>query len=117
MKQGSAAAPAVPAGGILPRRTLGRTGLEVTVLGLGGAHLGVMRDRDTDPAERASFAVATVRTAVELGIDYIDTSPLYQDGVAERSLGVALNALPAEQQAQVRISTKVGTRPGDGGLL
>lgn len=71
-----------------------------------------MRDRDTDPVERASFAVATVRTAVELGIDYIDTSPLYQDGVAERSLGVALNALPAEQRAQVRISTKVGTRPG-----
>ena len=82
------------------------------MLGLGGAYLGVRRDRDTSPAERAAIAADTVRAAVELGINYIDTSPLYQDGVAERSLGVGLAALSGEQRAAVRISTKVGTRPG-----
>ena len=82
------------------------------MLALGGAHLGVLRDRDTSPAERAAIAADTVRAAVQLGIDYIDTSPLYQHGVAERSLGVALAALSGEQRAGVRISTKVGTRSG-----
>jgi D-threo-aldose 1-dehydrogenase len=94
------------------RRKLGRASVEVTVLGLGGAYLGVRRDRDTSPAERAAIAADTVRAAVELGINYVDTSPLYQDGVAERSLGVGLAALSGEQRAAVRISTKVGTRPG-----
>ena len=96
----------------LPRRRLGRTGLEVTVLGLGGAFLGAARDRDNPAAERAAIATATVRAAVAFGINYVDTSPLYQDGVAERSLGVALRALSEQQRAGVRVSTKVGTRPG-----
>ena len=103
---------AAPAPEALPRRKLGRTGLEVTVLGLGGAFLGAARDRDNPAAERAEIATATVRTAVEFGINYIDTSPLYQGGVAERSLGVALAALSDEQRSGMRISTKVGTRPG-----
>lgn len=111
MEQGNPAAVA-PAPALLPRRKLGRTGLEVTVLGLGGAHLGVAHDRDNPAAERAEIATATVRTAVQLGINYIDTSPLYQDEVAERSLGVALRALSEHQRAGVHVSTKVGTRPG-----
>ena len=110
MKQDSEAA--APGGGILPRRRLGRTGLEVTVLGLGGALLGAARDRDNPAAERAQIATATVRTAVACGINYVDTSPLYQDEVAERSLGTALRALSAEQRDLVRVSTKVGTRTG-----
>ena len=109
------ASSAVTASGLPARRKLGRAGVEVTVLGLGGAYLGALRDRDTSPAERAAIAAHTVRTAVELGINYIDTSPLYQDGVAERSLGVGLAALSGEQRAAVRISTKVGTRPGMAG--
>ena len=112
VKQDSEAAAAAPGGGGLPRRKLGRTGLEVTVLGLGGAFLGAARDRDNPAAERAQIATATVRTAVECGINYIDTSPLYQDEVAERSLGIALRALSAEQRDLVHISTKVGTRVG-----
>ena len=99
-------------GAVLPRRKLGRTGLEVTVLGLGGAFLGAARDRDNPAAERAQIATAVVRAAVDFGINYIDTSPLYQNEVAERSLGVALGALSAEQREKVRVSTKVGTRMG-----
>jgi D-threo-aldose 1-dehydrogenase len=112
VKQDREAASAVPASGLLPRRTLGRTGLEVTVLGLGGAFLGAARDHDNPAAERAEIATATVRAAVEFGINFIDTSPLYQDEVAERSLGIALAGLSAEQRDGVRVSTKVGTRSG-----
>jgi D-threo-aldose 1-dehydrogenase len=86
--------------------------MELTVLGLGGASLGLIRDRDTSAAERGEIAAATVRRAVELGINYIDTSPLYQGGVAERSLGIALGSLSAAERALIHISTKVGTRPG-----
>ena len=82
------------------------------MLGVGGAFLGAARDRDNPAAERAEIATATVRAAVEFGINYIDTSPFYQDEVAERSLGIALGALPAEQRERVYVSTKVGTRLG-----
>ena len=109
VKQDSEAA---QGGAVLARRKLGRTGLEVTVLGLGGAFLGAARDHDNPAAERAAIATATVRTAVEFGINYIDTSPLYQDEVAERSLGIALGALTPEQRDSVHVSTKAGTRPG-----
>jgi D-threo-aldose 1-dehydrogenase len=101
-----------PLTGRLPRRRLGRLDMELTVLGLGGASLGLIRDRDTSAAERGEIAAATVRRAVELGINYIDTSPLYQSGVAERSLGIALGELSAAQRACLHLSTKVGTRPG-----
>ena len=81
-------------------------------MGLGGAFLGAARDRDNPAAERARIATATVRAAVEFGINYIDSSPLYQDEVAERSLGIALGELSAEQRDRVHLSTKVGTRSG-----
>ena len=100
------------AGAGLPRRRLGRLDLELTVLGLGGAFLGMRRDRDTTPQERGEIAADVVRRAVALGINYVDTSPLYQSEVAERSLGIALGALSAAERARVHLSTKVGTRPG-----
>ena len=96
----------------LPLRRLGRLDLELTVLGLGGAFLGMRRDRETTPQERGEIASEVVRRAVALGINYVDTSPLYQSEVAERSLGTALGELSAAERARVHLSTKVGTRPG-----
>ena len=101
-----------PGAARLPRRRLGRAGPELTVLGLGGAFIGEVRERDASPQERGVIAARTVRRAVALGINYIDTSPLYQGGVAERSLGIALRELSAAQREQLHVSTKVGTRPG-----
>lgn len=100
------------AGSGLERRRLGGLGPELTVLGLGGAFLGMRRDRETGPQERAEIAAEVVRRAVALGINYVDTSPLYQSEVAERSLGTALGELSAAERARVHLSTKVGTRPG-----
>jgi aryl-alcohol dehydrogenase-like predicted oxidoreductase len=65
----------------LPLRRLGRTGLEVTGLSMGGAGLG--RGGVTDDE-----AIEAVHRAIELGINYLDTAPLY--GESERRVGLAL---------------------------
>ena len=66
----------------LSKKRLGRTNLEVTSLSLGGAGFG--RDEITD-----GQAIEAVHRAIELGINYLDTSPLY--GESERRVGLALN--------------------------
>ena len=89
----------------LPRRRLGRAGFEVRPFGLGTASLG--SDRTTDEG-----AVATVRRALELGIDFIDSSAGYGMGESERRIGLALTP---EDRRRVRLQTKAGTgtRPKD----
>lgn len=66
----------------VPRRTLGSTGERVSILGLGGAHLGTQRD----PEE----SVRIVRAAVDAGITFLDNSWDYADGESERRMGRAL---------------------------
>src|SRR6202022_858594 len=56
----------------LPRRPLGRTGLQVSALGFGTAPLGDLYRRLDD-----STAIAAVERAFALGINLLDTSPLY----------------------------------------
>ena len=94
--------------GSLPTRRLGRTGYEVTVLGVGG-WLGLLDDPHATAAEKEEAAVAAVRRAVDLGVRYFDTSPGY--GEAERHLGLGLRALSREERAQLRVATKTGTHP------
>src|SRR5579871_4191924 len=83
----------------LARRRLGRASFEVRPFGLGTASLGSGRATDEE-------ALATVRRALELGIDFIDTSPLYGMGQSERRIGLAL---APEERRQVRLQTKAGT--------
>lgn len=64
-----------------PRRELGRTGFRVTRLGIGD-----LADR-TIPLERC---VATVRRALDAGLNLIDTAPNYEDGYSEQIVGAAL---------------------------
>jgi aryl-alcohol dehydrogenase-like predicted oxidoreductase len=80
-------------------RTLGRTGLQVSELGLGG--LFVSRVGGGDQAQ----ATATVRRALDLGVNFIDTAPSYAD--SEAVLG---NALAGVTQPFF-LSTKLGGRP------
>jgi len=70
----------------LPKRRLGRAGIDVTVLSLGGAGLGGRYGAVSDEA-----AVQTIHRTLALGINYIDNSPSY--GPFERRLGSALAAL------------------------
>ena len=69
-------------------RTLGRTGLRVGVLGFGCGNVGGLIIRGT-PAERER----AVARALELGINYFDTAPIYGDGQSEINLGQIIRAL------------------------
>ncbi len=84
----------------LPRRRLGRTELEVTCLGMGGAGLG--RSEVTDDE-----AVEAVHRAIDLGINYLDTAPLY--GESERRVGLAL--ADGNWREKIYLATKTGTHP------
>lgn len=86
-------------------RMLGRTNLRVSVLGFGCGNVGGLMVRGT-PAERER----AVARALELGVNFFDTAPLYGDGVSEQHLGQALAAL----RAQCLVATKV--RLGEAGL-
>ena len=79
---------------------LGKTKVQVTRLGLGGAPLGGL---DKDIAEET--ATTTVRRALELGINFIDTAPLYGHGKSELRLGRALAGCPCHSYV---LATKVG---------
>ncbi|HVY44059.1 MAG TPA: aldo/keto reductase [Hyphomicrobiaceae bacterium] len=88
----------------MERRRLGRTGLEVSVLGYGcGAVGGLMTRGDAADQERA------VARAIELGINYFDTAPQYGDGASERNTGRVLKALGAD----VVLGTKVRIKPAE----
>ena len=66
----------------LPKRTLGRTGLQVTMLGYGAMELrGAPRARDTTEAQ----AETILNAVLDAGINYIDTSIDY--GVSEERIG------------------------------
>jgi aryl-alcohol dehydrogenase-like predicted oxidoreductase len=72
------------------RRTLGRTALSVPEIGFGcGPTAGLIAAGDGDEQR------AAVARALELGIDYFDTAPLYGDGRSERTLGRILQELGA----------------------
>lgn len=82
------------------RRRVGRTQLDVTRLGLGGASIGGLF-----AALDARDATATLQRAWDLGIRYFDTAPLYGYGASERRFGEALGSRPRDEFV---LSTKVG---------
>lgn len=66
----------------VPKRPLGRTGHEVSLVGLGGFHLGKIRSR--------SAAVRLVHAAIERGVTFLDNAWDYHDGESESRVGAAL---------------------------
>jgi D-threo-aldose 1-dehydrogenase len=96
----------------LPRRALGRTGLQVTPIGLGGAYLGYRREGDHFMTDE-DLGTATVLRALELGINLIDTSAGYIGGSrSEEIIGLALERWfrAGGKREDLVISTKTGTR-------
>ena len=82
-------------------RRLGRTGLSVSEVGFGGAGIGHVWGSTTD-----AECIAAVRRAVDLGINFFDTSPMYGGGRSEENLGQGLVGL----RERVTIATKVRLR-------
>ena len=84
----------------MEQRTLGRTGRQVGVVGLGTWQLGADWG-DVDEEQ----ALATLRAAVESGITFFDTADVYGDGRSERLVGRLLKEHP-----EVMVATKMGRR-------
>ena len=85
-------------------RPLGRTGLQLPVLSFGASSLG-QEFRQVDVGE----ALRSVRVALDLGMNFIDTSPFYGRGMSEVLLGVALRGVPRESYL---LGTKLGRYSG-----
>ena len=68
--------------GEVPRRTLGRTGEKVSMVGLGGYHIGSQKD------EQESIRI--IRTALDYGINFLDNCWDYNGGESEVRMGKAL---------------------------
>ncbi len=89
----------------MQRRRLGNTDLELPILSFGASSLGAeFRGVSLDEV------FGSVRTALELGLNFIDTSPFYGRGMSEVLLGVALKDVPRESY---NICTKLGRYTGE----
>lgn len=81
-------------------RPLGRTGLQLPILSFGASSLGQeFRTIQLDEA------LQSVRTALECGLNFIDTSPFYGRGMSEVLLGIALRGVPRDSYL---LCTKLG---------
>lgn len=81
-------------------RPLGKTGLELPILGFGASSMGQEFRQVT-----LDEALTSVRAALEGGMRLIDTSPFYGRGMSEVLLGVALRGLPRDNYV---LCTKLG---------
>ena len=88
-------------------RTLGRTGLEVSEIGLGGA---VFAGTSHGPFNETD-AIAAVRTALETGVNYIDTSRHY--GPSEEIIGKALTGYTGDCIICTKLSPRQGVTAAD----
>ncbi len=76
----------------MEKRILGKTGLELPILSFGASSLGAeFRSVQLDEI------FESVRVALELGLNFIDTSPFYGRGMSEVMLGIALREVPRDQ--------------------
>jgi L-galactose dehydrogenase len=76
----------------LETRTLGKTGLKLSVPSFGASSLGhAFRPADLQESIRA------VHEALDLGMNFIDTSPFYGSGISEVVLGFALKGVPRDR--------------------
>src|SRR6202166_2986400 len=87
--------------GQVPKKPLGRAGVQVSAMGLGGYHLG---SAETDQA-----ANEIVAKALDHGVTFFDNAWEYHDGLSEERLGRALKG----KRQQAFVMTKVCTHGRD----
>jgi predicted aldo/keto reductase-like oxidoreductase len=88
--------------GEIPLRTLGRTGLRVTMIGLGGYHAGL--------PEKEEDSIALIHRALDLGINFFDNANSYQEGRCEERMGKALEG----RRQGIYLMSKVDERDARG---
>jgi aryl-alcohol dehydrogenase-like predicted oxidoreductase len=87
--------------GTVPRRMLGKTGVEVSALCFGGAHLGRI-DGESD-------AIRVLHEAIDAGITFLDNAWEYNQGISEERMGKGLQG----RRQGVFLMTKVCTHGRD----
>jgi predicted aldo/keto reductase-like oxidoreductase len=85
----------------IPRRPLGKTGAQISIIGLGGYHLGTLHSSDE--------AVRIVQEAVDSGITFFDNAWEYNDHRSEEWMGLGLQS----RRDKVFLMTKVCTHGRD----
>lgn len=90
------------AAGIVPRRSLGKTGEMVSLITLGGAHIGYLRDDQE--------AIGIMHRAIDEGINFFDNSWDYNDGRSEVLMG---KALAGPRRKKVFLMTKLCSHRGE----
>ena len=83
----------------LPVRELGKTGLKVSIIGIGGGHL-------VRPTTDEQMSIRLVHAAIDAGVTFMDNAWEYHDGESERRMGLALKG----RRDQVTLMTKVCAR-------
>jgi aryl-alcohol dehydrogenase-like predicted oxidoreductase len=96
----------------MPRTTLGRTGLEISRVGLGAWAIGGGECQGGWGAQDDEESIAAIHHAIERGINWVDTAPAYGMGHAEEVVGRAIAALPPADRPLV--FTKCGLVWGPG---
>ena len=81
----------------VPRRPMGKTGLQVSILGVGGFHIG------TIPTQKE--ATELIAKAIDYGINFFDNAWEYHKGASEEKVGIALKG----KRDQAIVMTKVCT--------
>ncbi len=85
-----------------PTRTLGRTGMKVTILGFGSGSRFLMYKEDDK-------AIEALNHAIDLGITYIDTAHSYGGGKSEERVGQVMTT----RRKEVVLATKISARTAD----
>lgn len=85
----------------LVTKALGRTGFQISRVGLGSAAFGGKGWTGSWGSQDDRASVATILHAVEAGINWIDTAPIYGQGHAETLVGRALREIPLADRPYV----------------
>jgi uncharacterized protein len=89
----------------MPTRMLGKTGFDVPIFSLGG-------QSTIEQPGRRDEAVAIIHRALDLGLNYIDTSHIYGNGVSESYIGEVMR----ERRGEVFLATKSREFSYDGAM-
>jgi len=95
--QGSGSSPAAATTGTVPKKQLGKTGVQVSAMGLGGFHLGTAKDQQE--------VTEIVARAIDAGVNFFDNAWEYHNGDSETRVGKALQG----KRDNVIVMTKVCT--------
>jgi aryl-alcohol dehydrogenase-like predicted oxidoreductase len=98
-------APAAQAKGAMPLRPLGKTGYRVRIFSLGG-------QATLEQPGTTEESLAIINRAIDLGVNYIDTSRRYGDGISETYIGKVMK----HRRKEVFLASKTRDRTYDGSM-